>query len=199
MKNNLIGGILVLLAVLTIINTGVIFRMSAKQQAAVSMYSLDFNKSLFTNKTFDEIIRLDTILKDDLFQNIVTDTDNNLCMHVILNKKVLTIDENTNYFKKILFNFLNVILFKKSLILFPNKTYLLQIREELILNDSTCNISLLLSLTKELKDKGLLLLSNNEVFLDTKIFILVQNYSDDLIIINEGDHIVNGLITTRNF
>jgi hypothetical protein len=45
MKNNLIGGILVLLAVLTIINTGVIFRMSAKQQAAVSMYSLDFNKS----------------------------------------------------------------------------------------------------------------------------------------------------------
>jgi hypothetical protein len=161
--------------------------------------SLDFNKSLFTKKTFDEIIRLETILKDSLFQNIVTDTDNNLCMHVILNKKVLTIDENTNYFKKILFNFLNIILFKKSLILFPNKTYLLQIREELILNDSTCNISLLLSLTKELKDKGLLLLSNNEVFLDTKIFILVQNYSDDLIIINEGDHIVNGLITTRNF
>lgn len=45
MKSNLVGGILVLLAVLTIVNTGAILRMSAKQQAAASLYSLDFNKS----------------------------------------------------------------------------------------------------------------------------------------------------------
>lgn len=46
MKNNLTVKVLILLAVLMIVNIGATLRMSAKQQAAVSTYSLDFNKSV---------------------------------------------------------------------------------------------------------------------------------------------------------
>lgn len=46
MKNNLTVKVLILLAVLMIVNIGATLRISSKQQAAVSTYSLDLNKSV---------------------------------------------------------------------------------------------------------------------------------------------------------
>ena len=164
-----------------------------------NILGLDFDSSIFRNLNLEEVIRLDTISKDNFFSNAYVnntlDDYNTLCFHTNINSHLLDTNKISG-FKSKWFKLVNYLNFKHSLIIFSNKECLIEFRE-ILSNPKDCSVSLKISLTDELKELGLILLSSNETFLDGKLYITVKNISNKMIIINDNQHILNGQLLTR--